>query len=97
MIVAGTRSNSVRERLFTEKDLELGKMVTICRSAEQTHEQVQEMTVESRDEAAVAEMDANGRKFGQRQSPAFGKKCRRCGMYGHFSRDCPKRKVNNKE
>jgi DNA-binding transcriptional MerR regulator len=52
MIVLKTRNNSVRERLFTEKDLELGKAVTICRSAEQKHEQVQEMNAESRDEAA---------------------------------------------
>jgi hypothetical protein len=53
--------------VFTEKDLELGKMVTICRSAEQAHEQVQKMTVESRDGAAVAAKNANGRKFGQGQ------------------------------
>jgi hypothetical protein len=32
-----------------------------------THEQVQEKNAESRDEAAVAPMDANGRKFGQGQ------------------------------
>jgi hypothetical protein len=33
MIVLGTKSNSVRERLFSEKDLELGKAITIYRSA----------------------------------------------------------------
>jgi hypothetical protein len=41
MIVVSTRSNSDRERLFTEKDLELEKVVTFCISAEQAHEQVQ--------------------------------------------------------
>jgi hypothetical protein len=51
MIVLGTRNNSVRERLLTKKDLELGKAVTIYRSAEQAHEQVQEMTMESKDES----------------------------------------------
>jgi hypothetical protein len=55
MIVLRTRSNSVREWLVTEKDLELGKAVTFCRSAEQAHELVQEMNAESKDEAAVAE------------------------------------------
>jgi hypothetical protein len=64
MIVDKTRSNSVRERLFIEKELELGKTVTICRSAEQAHELVQVMNAESRDEAA---MDANGRRFAQGQ------------------------------
>jgi phosphoglycolate phosphatase-like HAD superfamily hydrolase len=34
----GTRSNSAIERLFTEKDLELGKAVTICRSTKRTHD-----------------------------------------------------------
>jgi hypothetical protein len=57
MIVLGTRSNSVKERLFAEKDLELEKTVTICRSAEQANEQV--MNAESRHEAAVAAIDAN--------------------------------------
>jgi hypothetical protein len=60
MIVLRTRSNSVRERLFIEKDL----AVTICRSAEQAHELVQVMNAESRDKA---EMDANRRRFGQGQ------------------------------
>jgi hypothetical protein len=62
MIVLETRSNTVRERLFTEKDLELGKADKIWRSAEQAHKQVYEMTAESRDEAAL---DANVRTFGQ--------------------------------
>jgi hypothetical protein len=46
----------------------VGKAVTICRLVEQAHNQVQEMmTAESRDEAAVAAMDANGRRFAQGQ------------------------------
>jgi hypothetical protein len=134
MIVLGTRSNSVRVLLFTEKDLELGKAVTICRTGEQAHEQVQEMNAESRDEAAVAAMDANGRRFeqgridqpqnteqqrqtarsrhektekfycsrcatehGQRQCTAFGKQCKRCDTYGHFSRVCPKQSTESKQ
>jgi precorrin-2 methylase len=66
--VLKTRSNSVIERLFTEKDLQLGKAVTICRSAEQAHEQVQEMNAESRDEAdAVTAMYVNRERFRQGQ------------------------------
>jgi hypothetical protein len=86
MKVLGTRSNSVRERLFTEKDLELGKAVTICRSAEQAHEQVQEMNADAQDKAVVATMHANGPRFGQMdQRPEY-----RTAMYvkrhGHDTR-----------
>jgi tRNA G26 N,N-dimethylase Trm1 len=35
-------------------------------------------------------------EHGQRQCPAFDKKCRRCGTYGHFW-VCPKRSTENKQ
>jgi hypothetical protein len=62
MIVLSTRSNSDRERLFTEtyRDLDLGKAVTFCRSAEQAVAE------------AVAAMDANRRRFGQGQMDVKG-------------------------
>jgi hypothetical protein len=46
MIVLGTRSNSIREWLVTEKDLELGKAVTFCRMAEQARSARDECGIE---------------------------------------------------
>jgi hypothetical protein len=42
-------------------------------------------------------VDVRQREHGRRQCPAFGKQCRRCGAFGHFSRVCPKRNKENKQ
>ena len=46
-IVAGTKDKRVQERLFREPDLTLDKAIAICRAAEETKKQSEEMQAQS--------------------------------------------------
>ena len=60
-IVAGIHDSIVRERLLRETDLTLDKAVTICRAAEATKRQAEEM----KSNASVENVDAVNRRRGE--------------------------------
>lgn len=99
-IVVGVFSDTTRQKLWTEDDLNLEKAKKICRAAERATKQISELQSSSVDQTVSALKESKmfkckrcGTTHGPRQCPAFGKACSNCKRLGHFASKCNAKKT----
>lgn len=96
-VVAGIRSNQVRERLLREPDLTLQKTIRFCRSFEASSHHMQNLTLDEKEAHSVTVKSGKGRgkkKFTKTDSKQAGEastavRCSDCGYTTHRSGQCP--------
>ena len=86
-IVVGIRNSGVQERLLREKDLNLAKAVDICRTAEATKHQMEEIKAQDVTVSEVKQKSQATRRI-PNSKPDDIHHCRRCG-FEHTSGKCP--------
>ena len=103
-LVLGVRDDKVRERLLRVNDLTLSKAIDIFKAAEQTNQQLKMITSGTEETVgAVKTENKNGQELNSRkrpeclycgyhhanrQCPAYGQTCRKCGRKNHFKAKC---------
>ena len=111
-IVFGIRSNQVREKLLTEDELNLSKVINICKTSEQAPNQLDEFEGKSKiDKVTVVENRSAKKKENEnfdckrsgtnhkcRECLAYNKLCTNCNKKCHFAKMClSKRKYGTKQ
>lgn len=103
-IVLGIHSDSTRQRLWTEDQLNLEKTIKICRAAERANKQINELQNVPSTSTAVNAVATNDKKYkcsrcgnmhGKKQCPAYKKKCGKCERTGHFDKMCRSKSSKN--
>ena len=103
-LVLGVRDEKVRERLLRVNDLTLSKAIDICKAAEQTSQQLKIIASGTEEAVGAIKTEnkndqgLNSRKrpecrfcgyhHANRQCPAYGQTCRKCGQKNHFQSKC---------
>ena len=90
LIVAGTKDKRVQERLLREPDLTLDKVIAICRAAEETKKQSEEMQAQSSSSNInqVRHYGLRGKQNERKQRENQRKECKYCGSL-HDKGRCP--------
>ncbi|XP_074639495.1 uncharacterized protein LOC141897771 [Acropora palmata] len=103
-LVLGVWDDEVRERLLRLNDLTLFNAIDICKAGEQTNQLLKMITSRTEDMVGAVKTDnkngqeLNSRKqpecrycgyhHANRQCPAYGQICRKCGQKNHFKAKC---------
>lgn len=85
MIIVGLNDNNLKERLLRETKLTLQDTIAICKAAELSHKQVQEIVKND----LSSETSVLNVKMKQSTSPTTTKKCYTCGSPWNVSHQCP--------
>ncbi len=91
-IVCGIQSNALRERLLREQDLSLERAVAMCRAAESSKIQIQELHADSNLPVHTVRQHGKQESKGNSSRPVqkgnTDSLCNNCG-YQHASKSCP--------
>lgn len=96
-VVLGVHSETTRQKLWTEDDLNLEKAIKICKAAERAEKEMNELQNERSSSANINAVSNEsqsfnckrcGTKHGYRECPAYNKNCASCGGRGHFKVMC---------
>jgi hypothetical protein len=101
-LVTGCSNPGLRERLLRETNVTLAKALSIAHATEASKRQVEEISPSQvdmmrRDSPRYSKppnCSRCGNQHSPRQCPAFGKRCIKCNISGHFAKCCKTKTVH---